>query len=73
MILNGLSQIEKDLNLKASTISDKGGAGKWDFYKSVYEAAENSDGIVVLTEWEEFKYIDWIKDIKSHKRSSLDI
>ena len=26
---------------------------------SIYEAANNADAIVVLTEWEEFKQINW--------------
>ena len=30
-----------------------------DFSNSVLEASKNSDAILVLTEWEEFKNINW--------------
>ena len=53
------SQIEKDLNEKATIPPNKKAAGTWNFYESIYEAVRNADGIVILTEWEEFKSIDW--------------
>ena len=49
-------QIEIDLCAKPNyevTISS------WSMANSIYEAANNADAVVVLTEWEEFKKIDW--------------
>ena len=51
-------QIEKDLNLNSS---DYPTISSWIYAKSIYEAAENSDAIVILTEWNEFKNIEWSK------------
>ena len=31
----------------------------WAPAKSIADAAENADAIVLLTEWEEFKFIEW--------------
>ena len=53
------SQIEKDLNLKVINSKDARSTGTWNFHNSIYEAVKNADGIVILTEWEEFKSIDW--------------
>ena len=33
--------------------------GKWVFESSIYKAVENSDAVVVLTEWEEYTKINW--------------
>ena len=33
--------------------------GKWAFSKSVIEASKDADAIIILTEWEEFKKLDW--------------
>ena len=35
--------------------------GFWSVADSIYESVENADAIVILTEWEEFKHIDWSK------------
>ncbi|KGG33386.1 UDP-glucose dehydrogenase [Prochlorococcus marinus str. SS51] len=35
--------------------------GKWEFSKSVELAANGADAILVLTDWEEFKTLDWEK------------
>ena len=61
-------QIEADLGLSASnhpkdsgTTSKKGmtGEGIWWPTKTVTEAVQGVDAIVILTEWNEFKKIDW--------------
>ena len=31
----------------------------WEFELDVYKAVENSDGIIILTEWEEYKRLNW--------------
>ena len=32
--------------------------GMWEYASNIFEAVNNSDGLIVLTEWEEFKNID---------------
>ncbi len=59
-------QIEKDLksyslnNLNYSEISDFFNyEGQWAFEEDINNAAEKSDAIVILTEWEEYLNINW--------------
>ena len=33
----------------------------WTFKKDIYQACKGSDAIIVLTEWEEYKNINWEK------------
>ena len=33
--------------------------GFWQFSKDIYQAVENADAVVILTEWDEYKYLDW--------------
>ena len=35
--------------------------GSWTFCKSVLDVATDADAIVIATEWEEFKSLDWSK------------
>ncbi len=54
------SQISKDLNKKM--IGDENIAskeGEWCISKNIYDAARNADAIIILTEWSEFKNLDW--------------
>ena len=37
----------------------KSNSSTWELSPTVYDASENTDAIIVMTEWEEFKYIDW--------------
>ena len=60
-------QIEKDLGIESlknginysERLNFFNLEGKWFFEDSIYKAVENSDAIVVLTEWEEYKKINW--------------
>ena len=53
-------QLEKDLGLnKKYNIEKEYFNGSWKFSTDSYSAAEGTDAIVILTEWEEFKYLDW--------------
>ena len=58
-------QIELDLNIQSS---NKESISSWNTSKSIIEAARDSDAIVVLTDWEQFKYVDW-EEISSVMRS----
>tara|TARA_B100000963_G_C22143924_1_gene458736 strand:- start:51 stop:314 length:264 start_codon:yes stop_codon:yes gene_type:complete len=33
--------------------------GSWHKFNTINESFENADAIVVITEWEEFNYINW--------------
>ena len=55
------SQIDKALN--SSEINNKS-PQKWQFFKNVYETFNGSSAIIILTEWDEFKYIKWAEVIK---------
>ena len=53
-------KIEIDLELKPiKSTPDKNEIGSWEYYSSIEESVKDSDAIVVLTEWREFKNIDW--------------
>ncbi len=62
------NQIMMDLNLPAADINDDFNDGNWAYANSIFEASESSDALVILTEWEEFKNLNW-KKIKSKMRS----
>ena len=59
-------QIVKDLKLNCrEKVKDK---GSWEFCNSMQESAANSHAILLLTEWDEFKNIDWAKIYKIMKK-----
>ena len=49
-------QIEKDLEQKQL---NNNGDGSWTLCKSIKDIAIDADAIVIATEWEEFKSLDW--------------
>mgnify|MGYP003324089047 CR=1 FL=1 len=51
-------QIEKDLEQKQL---NNNGDGSWTLCESIKDIAIDADAIVIATEWEEFKNIDWRK------------
>jgi len=58
--------IEKDLNLRESIEFDNNSEfGEWKFASDIYKAAIDSDAVIFLTEWEEFKIINWEKMSKA--------
>ena len=62
-------QLEKDLGLNKKDNLEYGSFnGSWEFSGDSYRAAEGTDAIVILTEWEEFKHLDW-KLISTNMRS----
>ena len=52
-------RIEVDLKLKENTNIEHSTSGSWIYSPTVLDAIKGVDGIVVLTEWNEFKNIDW--------------
>ena len=62
------NQIKVALNLPSRNTSFDETEGNWDFADSISEASSSSDAIVIITEWDEFKQLNW-KEIKSQMRS----
>ena len=61
-------QIVKELELEENHKKSKNDYGFWRFSKNLYEASDNSDAIIILTEWDEYKKINW-KEISKRMRS----
>ena len=61
-------QIKIDLNLPEVRQEQYLNEGSWSYATSISEAIKASDAIVIITEWEEFKYLNW-KEIKSKMRN----
>ena len=61
-------QIKIDLNLPEARQEQDLNEGSWSYATSISEAIKSSDAIVIITEWEEFKYLNW-KEIKSKMRN----
>ncbi len=61
-------QIENDLLVKQSNELSENETGEWIFANSIIEASVNSDAIIVATEWEEFKFINWRKIYKEMRK-----
>ena len=47
---------------------DSGEKGEWIYAETIDEACKNSDAILILTEWEEFKDLDF-KKLRNSMRS----
>ena len=70
------NQIEKDLQIKQILEEQnkketglKNQIGKWQFSKSL-NIFNDAHAILVLTEWEEYKYIDWHKAVQKMVKPS---
>ena len=62
------NQIKKDLGFQLKPIINEGKEfdnsfkeSKWYFSNNIYEGFDDSDAVVVLTEWEEYSKINWEK------------
>ena len=53
-------QIEIELGLNEFENNNRN-IGKWQFITDINKAAENADAIVIVTEWEEYKNLNWRK------------
>ena len=42
----------------------------WSFYEDIYESAKDVDAVVVLTEWADYKNIEWELISKSMRKPS---
>ena len=62
-------QIEKELGIKELQI-DKLSSGSWTFANNIEIAAKDSDAIVILTEWDDYKKINWYEISKNMRKPS---
>ena len=61
--------IEFNLNLAEHELFDtEAKVGSWQFSNTIIESTKNADAVVVMTEWEEFKYINWNEIIKMMRK-----
>ena len=55
------SQIEKEIGFSDSESNEINTNGFWHFSKTIDETIKNADAIILLTEWEEFIFLDYTK------------
>ena len=70
-------QIEIDLKIKGkdkkySSLKILYSRWNWFYSDNIYDAANDADAIVVLTEWEEYSNINWEEDFKTNEETFLD-
>ncbi len=54
-------QIFNDLKKEFSSKEDLENEGDWNFTNDIYESAKGSDAIIILTEWDYYKNLEWQK------------
>lgn len=62
-------QIEKELDLK-ELHEDMISQGKWNYVKNIYTASKDADAIIITTEWDEYKRVNWIELTNSMRKPS---
>jgi len=62
-------QIEMDLGRKPIN-GDKYEEGSWSYSEDLYSSAFEADAIVILTEWEIYKNLDWVRLYQIMRRPS---
>ncbi len=59
------SQITADLQCEMKTLeSTRNEEGSWFLSSNIFDAAKDADAIIILTEWEEFRNLEWGKIAK---------
>ena len=55
--------LEKDLSNNVESDSDyvRSNSLNWEYQSNLYNAIENADAAIFLTEWEAYKQIDWVR------------
>ena len=56
----GKKQIEKELELKEGEINQIS-TGGWTYADDIYHFSKNIDAIIILTEWDFYKQLNWEK------------
>ena len=66
------NQISRDINVQQSLQSNESNINPkeslWYYTKDCFEGADGADAIVVLTEWEEYRLLDWAKISKQLRK-----
>ena len=62
-------QIERELGRKPIN-EEKYEEGSWSYSEDLYASASNADAIVILTEWEIYKDLDWLRLFQIMRRPS---
>ena len=52
-------EIENSLNFLESNIKKRDGS--WTYCENIFQAVSMADAIIILTEWNEYREIDWVK------------
>ncbi len=63
-------QISKNLKQKGDQKEMNSEVGFWKFSKDIYQAVVNADAVVLLTEWDEYKNLDWERISKKMRAPS---
>tara|TARA_B100000212_G_C27354549_1_gene525246 strand:- start:429 stop:1448 length:1020 start_codon:yes stop_codon:yes gene_type:complete len=66
------AQIAKDLNLSASKVNQNSNSkeGSWNKLEDIESTFYSADAVVVLTEWEQYKTINWSEASKKMRKPS---
>ena len=54
-----INQINKDLSFENDLNPNNQISGKWNFKEYIFDAVKDCDAIIVLTEWKEYKNLNW--------------
>ncbi len=54
------NQIEKEIGIKELDI-DKSSYGKWEFVTDIYDASNGADAVILITDWDKYKNLNWEK------------
>ena len=63
-------QIENDLGIKENRDKSLKRESCWEYAQSIIESVNGADAIVILTEWDEFKNIEWETVVKKMRKPS---
>ena len=53
-----IKQIEQELSIKEFEENPLS-HGRWNFEKDIYKSATNADAIIIITEWQEYRELNW--------------
>ena len=65
-----MEKIASDLGIDPQTNNSLINYGCWNFSSSIQESVENSDAIVILSDWDDFNYLNYELLIKKMRRPS---
>ena len=52
-------ELDIDLDPFSSVLSRQSTSKSWSFFDDVYQTTKDVDAIIIVTEWEDYKKIDW--------------